>query len=339
MINLLKTSCRVAGMLFVAGVLAAAQGKLARPGTVNYAEGQVTLDGQSIGVKQIGSAEVSPGHVLQTNDGKAEMLLTPGVFLRLSDHSAVKMVSPSLSNTRVELLKGEAMVEVEQIEKENHLDIKDHGANTIIKKKGIYEFNANRPSVAVYQGLAQVEQDDHSNQVGKGREVVLGENNSKLKTEKFNVKDAERNDDLYAWSKLRSEYMAEANMSMARNVFAYDPAWWYGTGWYWDPYFDTFAFLPGDGFLYSPFGFGFFSPAYWGAYGPYLGHRGFGYPRVFGRSGSGRGATIGRGAAVTRGPAGRAPLMRGGFGGSGMRGGFGGGGMRGGGMRGGGGRR
>src|SRR3954452_2011975 len=105
MISLLKTPARVIGTLFAAALLASASGAVARPGTVNYAEGQVTLDGQSIGAKGLGSTEVSPGHVLQTDRGKAEMLLTPGAFLRLGENSSVRMVSPSLTETRVELLK------------------------------------------------------------------------------------------------------------------------------------------------------------------------------------------------------------------------------------------
>src|SRR5512135_3919659 len=86
----------------------AAYGAVARPGTINYTEGQVTIDGRTIGAKQLGSTELAPGRVLETGSGKAEMLLTPGVFLRLGDHSAVRMVSPSLTDTRVEMVRGRA---------------------------------------------------------------------------------------------------------------------------------------------------------------------------------------------------------------------------------------
>src|SRR5579872_3495888 len=83
----------------------------AQPGTVNYVEGQVSLNGQALTSKAVGSAEVQTGGVLETIQGKAEMLLTPGVFLRLGDDSAVRMDSPGLTNTRVSLLRGKAMVE------------------------------------------------------------------------------------------------------------------------------------------------------------------------------------------------------------------------------------
>lgn len=324
MVNLLKTSGRVAGTLLAAALLLPAQERIARPGTVNYTEGQVELNGQPIGAKQLGSTEVAPGQVLETQDGKAEMLLTPGVFFRLSDHSAAKMVSPSLIDTRVELLRGTAMVEATQVEKENHLDVIDHGSNTMIQKRGLYAFNANQPTVAVYEGEAQVQQNDRTTEVHKDKEVVLASTNPQLKAQSFDVKASEANDSLYAWSKLRSKYVAEANMSLAQTVVVSNPYWWYGTGWYWNPYFDSWAFMPGAGFLYSPFGWGFYSPAYWGVY--YAPYYRFGrYPILPGRV-----PAIGRGALAVPAPAFRgfaarsmaaAPAFRsfgGGFGG-GMR--------------------
>ena len=51
----------VAGMVLAAGTLLMAQGRVARPGTVNYAEGQVSLNGHAVGASQIGSAEAAPG--------------------------------------------------------------------------------------------------------------------------------------------------------------------------------------------------------------------------------------------------------------------------------------
>ena len=43
------------------------------------------------------------------------MLLTPGVYFRLGDNSEVRMVSPGLADTRVELVKGSALLEVDQL--------------------------------------------------------------------------------------------------------------------------------------------------------------------------------------------------------------------------------
>ncbi|MDE3166110.1 MAG: hypothetical protein KGN36_09910, partial [Acidobacteriota bacterium] len=101
MVTTSKTVVRLAAALFATGFLMAQPARIARPGAVNYAEGSVTLAGQTIGAQQIGKAEVQPGQVLETGQGKAEMLLTPGVMMRLGDNSAVRMISPNLTDTRV----------------------------------------------------------------------------------------------------------------------------------------------------------------------------------------------------------------------------------------------
>src|SRR5580692_908903 len=73
--------------------------KTAVPGTLNYVEGQVSIGEQALNSKSIGNAELQQGQTLVTEKGKAEILLTPGVFLRLGNNSSVKMISSSLTDT------------------------------------------------------------------------------------------------------------------------------------------------------------------------------------------------------------------------------------------------
>jgi hypothetical protein len=250
-------------LLMAMSLAAAGFGAVARHGTINYTEGQVTLEGQAVAKKSLGNLEVAPGHVLRTGRGKAEVLLTPGVFLRLGDDSAVRMVSGSLTDTRVELVRGKALLEVAMIEKENRLLVRDRGTNVLIAKRGIYAFDAEQPRVAVYDGKAKVLVDDREVEVGKGKQLPL-DSSAGLKPQKFDRKET---DDLYAWSKLRSQYLAEANASSVQTVVASNPSWWAGTGWYWNPWFGTWSFIPATGFYDNPWGFGFYSPRYW-AYNP-----------------------------------------------------------------------
>ncbi|HEY7386878.1 MAG TPA: hypothetical protein VH640_00075 [Bryobacteraceae bacterium] len=276
------------GMLAVAaGFAQVAQNtanRVAQPGAVNYVEGSVAIDGRAITNSSIGSADVDQGQALATTQGKAEMLLTPGIFLRLDDNSAAKMISNSLTNTQVQLQNGRAMVEVDMIAPENRVTVVDNGYTTQLLKKGIYRFDANVPSVAVYDGKAAVLANDKRIEVGKGHELMLASNAVQLKPQKF---DTKQTGELYAWSKLRSEYMAQASVASAQTIYVNNPSWWYGTGWYWNPWFGSWAFVPGAGYFYGPFGFGFFAPPVVFAYspvihyGPYRGfappHRGFGY--------------------------------------------------------------
>jgi hypothetical protein len=233
-------------------------------------EGQVAIDGQNMGVKSIGQAEVEQGQMLTTRQGKAEVLLTPGVFLRLSENSEVRMVSPSLTDTRVELVKGEALVEAQEVRKENRIDVIDHGVDTLLEKNGIYRFDADRPMVAVFDGKAKVLTNDKGVELGKGKELAL-DTGASLKPQKF---DRDQVDSLYQWSKLRSQYDAEANAASARMIVLQNPGWYYGTGWYWNPWYSSWAFVPAYGYGFSPFGFGFYSPAYWGYARPFYGFRG-----------------------------------------------------------------
>src|ERR1700758_5159659 len=91
------------GLLLVgAGLTSAFAAEPARPGSVNYVEGAAFIDGRQIDPKQIGSIDLNPGQELTTAGGKAEVLLTPGVFLRVDDNSAVKIISPNLTLPQVQ---------------------------------------------------------------------------------------------------------------------------------------------------------------------------------------------------------------------------------------------
>src|SRR5260370_2072430 len=69
----------------------------ARPGTVNYAEGQVSIAGQPLDAQAIGSAEFQPGQSLDTPIRKAEIFLTPGAFFRPRTNTSVTPTSPTLT--------------------------------------------------------------------------------------------------------------------------------------------------------------------------------------------------------------------------------------------------
>jgi len=234
----------------------------ALPGTVNYVEGNAAIGAQNLDAKSIGSTMLQTGESLTTEAGKAEILLTPGVFLRLDGNSSARMLSPSLTYTEVGLDRGRAMVEVAEILPQNDLRIREDGATTQLLKTGVYAFDAGQGTVRVFAGQAMVQDGDQQVKLKGGHEVFLN-GSGKLKAGKFDRK-AYASDELYRWSSLRSSYLAEANVDAARTYFVngwYGPGW-IGAGWYWDPWFGAYTFLPADGFFYSPFGWGFYSPLF-----------------------------------------------------------------------------
>lgn len=129
------------------GALPPEQSAQAQPGTLNYVEGDVAIGSNAITENSIGKAKLDAGQTLTTRTGKAEILLTPGVSLRVGDHSSVTMSSPSLSDTEVGLNQGQATVEVTDIYPQNNIQITEDGANTQLMKTGLYDFDANQNQV------------------------------------------------------------------------------------------------------------------------------------------------------------------------------------------------
>jgi hypothetical protein len=238
----------------VAGTLVAAVSwaeTTARPGTVNYVEGQVAMGGQTLDAKSTGM-ELGDRSITTLN-GKAEILLTPGVFLRLGPNTSAKLVSAGLTDTQVQLEQGRAMIEVDQIFPENHLRVLQGAFAVDLQKKGLYDFDAARNQVRVFDGEALVTGSALRAELKGGHELTLA---SEVKPHGFDKKAFE--DDVYNWSNLRSSYLAEANIGEAR-VYAGGPGF-FGAGWYWNPWYSAYTFIPGDGLFYSPFGWGFYSP-------------------------------------------------------------------------------
>ena len=246
-----------------------------QPGTVNYIEGQAAIGRQALSDKSVGSAQLAAGQSLSTEDGRVEILLTPGIFLRIGDHSSLQMNSPGLADTIMTLQNGRAMVEVADIRPENNVRIGANGSSTRLLKPGLYDFDADRGLIRVFDGKAVVQTGGRQTEVKSGRELNLNAA-GKLKAQKFDKKAYM--DDFYRWASLRSSYLAEANVDAARTYTGaggWAPGGWYGYGWYWDPWFDAYTFIPGDGIFYDPFGWGFYSPGFvFGA--PYFGY-GYGY--------------------------------------------------------------
>ena len=277
----------------------------ALPGTLNYVEGQAYIGQDSLNANSIGNEMLRPGETLATDNGKAEILLTPGVFLRVDSNSAVKMISPSITDTEVELGQGRVMVEVAEIHDQNNLRISEGGVETRLVKKGVYEFDADRQEILVFDGKADVQDGDRTISVGGGKRLDLN-SDGELKAHDFD-KDNYKQSDIYQWSSLRSSYLAEANVDAA-SAYLYNGYYgpgWVGAGWYWAPGFGGYTFIPGDGILYSPFGFGFYSPLV--VFRSPLFFRG-GFRPGFVGGFHGRPAVIARGAVIRR-----APVFHGGF--------------------------
>src|ERR1700733_3652108 len=239
----------------------------ARPGTLNYIGGSASIDGRPISHRAVGTAALEPGDTLATGQGRVELLLTPGVFFRLDEASAGRLISSDLTNTVVQLDSGRAAVEVDQIFPQNNIQVVEQGNPTRIFKPGFYEFDADHGGVRVFEGKAETVGNDTRRVTGRGNHEFAFDNGDQLKAREFDTSAAK--DPLYNWSSLRSEYLAEANTQIS-GQYGYAG---FAPGWYWDPYVYGYTFVGLDPF-WSPFGWGFYGGGFYGR--GFYGGRGFG---------------------------------------------------------------
>ena len=274
-------------MLSLAALSATAFGQNANsasPGTLNYIEGQASIEGRPLSSQSVGNTKLEAGQVLATANGKAEILLTPGIFLRLGEDSTVQMVTPDLAHTEVRLEQGRADVEVDQIYPQNTILVDLKNGQTQLLKNGLYAFDSGTSTVRVFDGKAAVypganlQANVKPIDVKGGHQLVL--NGDLVKPQGFN-KDQAKADPLYKWSSLRSNYLGQANLNLAEEYAGYSGFY---PGWYWAGGPFGYTWLPGDGLFWSPFGYGFYSPYYirgggfiYGGYGRGFYGRG-GYP-------------------------------------------------------------
>ncbi len=317
----------LAGSLGVAGVLAVgsaltpavfAQSVIStHSGVVQYVEGRAYLDGKLVDLKFGQFPDIKESQEFRTADGRAEVLLTPGVFLRMGENSSIRMISTRLSDTRVEVLSGSAMIESAEMPKDNAVRLAYKNDSIDLQKQGLYRLDTNPARFAVYEGEAVVTDSSGQLTLRGGKATNLG---AVLQAESFDRK-AEDQDALYRWSDRRASYVAQANVASASAAsgnssgygysgygglgygYGYDPLGYgaYGAaglgygfggfgynplflgGWMYNPMFGMYTYLPYSGFGYSPFGYMYYSPTTV-SYAPYYGGSGYSYGATPSRS-------------------------------------------------------
>ena len=224
--------------LFVAAGYAADPDVAAPPGTVNYTQGQVALNGRAIAPASLGWVGAGAGQTLRTESGKAEVLLAPGVFLRLAGASEIKMISTSPEDVRVELVHGEALADAEQLGRHHHIAVIADGTVFEIEQNGIYEFHSGDPAVVVYRGKTAAKEDGRTTVLHAGHELL--KENDRMETRKF---DRREPDPLFAWNQVRAAYISDAGDWTAETMGG-NPDVQYSPGWHWSPWYMTWVYIP-----------------------------------------------------------------------------------------------
>jgi hypothetical protein len=208
------------GLTPLAGLPVSAQSVIsAHSGVIHFSEGSVFLDDQRVEHKTGKFDQMNNGSELRTQDGRAEVLLTPGTFLRLGANSAIRMVSNQLDDTRVELLSGAAIVnQGSDTLADTAVTVLYNLDEVHIKKAGRYRFDSEPPQVKVESGEVEVFGDGKSVEASAGYVVPFeGKLTARklLNDPQLNDLGSSKADELGNWDQARNNSVAESNTDAA----------------------------------------------------------------------------------------------------------------------------
>jgi hypothetical protein len=282
----------------------------AQAGGVNAVTGRATVrargntEWQLLTIKE----DLEKGDVVRTSyDGRVEMLLNPGSYMRVGENSEFELADNSLENLEVRLLRGTAIVEVTGADDaELFIGITTPHTRMSIIRRGLYRVNVvpeDTTELIVRKGRVMLE-DSHTKIKG-GNKVVFSSHS--FSVAKLDKADKKRSDSLEDWSEDRAETLAQANSKLRGkmvNTFlaGYRRDWLLsGFGersglWMYNPIFSCFTFLPFGYGWGSPYG-GSYSSFFYGG-GPWQGRGFYRGTEYGGMIGAGSGNPAGPGTSV-----------------------------------------
>jgi hypothetical protein len=178
----------------------------ARSGLIHFSEGSVFLDGQRIQQAFGRFDQMKDGSELRTEEGRAEVILTPGMFLRLGGNTAIRMVSSHLQDTRVELLNGSAVVESENAPMNGPVTILYSDYQVQLREPGRCRIDSVPAQLRVENGSAEVFRDGASVVINSGYALPFS---GDLVAQK--VFFDERADALDSWNQARTNWISQSN--------------------------------------------------------------------------------------------------------------------------------
>jgi len=308
----------------------------AKAGGINAITGGATVNsrGDSGWDQLMITYDLNSGDRVRTAyDGRVEILLNPGSYLRLGGNSEVELLDNSLANLEVRLLRGTAIVEATGADGlELNIGISTPHTRLAIVRQGLYRLNVvpeDATELIVRKGRV-ILSDSHTKVKG-GNKVVFSATN--FSVAKLNKEEKKIQDEVEVWSKERGKTLAKANSRITNGMLTSALSSYNSFNhpfsnrslgiWFFNTRLGCYTFLP---FFYgwgSPYGSSYstsiyYPPAYTGStYRPPAGGSG-GSNQPYPSAGGGNGSTGGG-----RPPAPNPPSS-GGFGNGGSRGGFGG---------------
>jgi hypothetical protein len=238
----------------------------AQSGMINYTEGQVLLNDLDIQVTSTRFPQVRVRDVLSTKEGRAEVLLNPGSFLRVGENSSIRLASSSLTRPSVEVLSGAVVLEVAVESKDEMITLTWKDVVLSLVKHGVFRLDTDPAALRVFDGEVSVTSAGHQVTVGKGKMLPFDGTWASVRF------DPEQTDSLDRWSGRRASYLAMANPSAAGMPGGYRNSAYnlsmsgctYGM-WSLNSFYGMMTYIPCRGIYNSYYGYHFYSPQTVGA--------------------------------------------------------------------------
>ncbi len=250
----------------------------ARAGGVSLVSGTVRVRRAALAKTEIlaKSDELNDrDQVATAENGKAEILLNPGSFLRLAENTDLEFTDTALESLRLKLNRGSALLEASTVGDEGaDISVSTPNAKIRLEKSGIYRINAGeqQTEVLVWKGAATVGAD----LIKAGRKIVIfGGNATVAKFDKHESRDA-----FDIWSKDRAKELAKLNDRLERRTLANAFTGFnsefnssnngfrsFGSSGYWvlNRLTGAYCFVPfGNNYWGSPYGYGYNRGIWWG---------------------------------------------------------------------------
>jgi hypothetical protein len=265
----------------------------AKAGGVNAVTGRASMrphgntEWQQLTIKE----DIETGDFVKTGlDGRVEMLLNPGSYLRIGENSEFELADNSLENLEVRLIRGTAVVEVNGADDEDlFIGITTPHARMSIVRRGLYRVNVvpgDTTELIVRKGRVMLE-GSHTKVKGGNKVVFSSSSFSVAKLEKAKKKDW---DALENWSKERAQSLTNENnkiSAMTLNTLAgsYSDDWFFGGFfqrsfgfWLYSSQLGCFTFIPFFRQPGSPYGGGYSRFVFPGGFGSWGGPQNLGGP-------------------------------------------------------------
>lgn len=174
----------------------------AKAGLISYIEGKVFVDDRVVEASDAHWAGVRENEAMRTERGRAEVLVGPCTALRIGDNSSFRLVSNQLTEARIDLLAGFAVVDAVAMAHDTKLTFAVNAALVTITIAGFYHFDFAPPLIKAFAGRARVSWANQNFEVSAGKALAL---DAAAPLEKI---DKNALDPLDNWSKARARVLA-----------------------------------------------------------------------------------------------------------------------------------